>query len=97
MPDDPLTPEQDVPLNPVLAPHQGAPIPEETLITETLEQQGPPPADFASRPAVATLATGEEPLSAAAVAALTGSAEQLTQTNRTLEQAEGLDPDRSES
>lgn len=55
-------------------------------------EQGPPPADFAERPASGVPVLEGRPLDAAQVAALTGDASDTSEANIALQEAEGLDP-----
>lgn len=60
--------------------------------TQTAAEQGPPPADHASRPASGVEVTPHDGLSAAEVAAMTGGSEDSTDANIALEEAAGIDP-----
>lgn len=63
----------------------------------TVAEQGPLPADFATRPVPPTPAPAGEHLSAEQVAALVGSDETADETNRDLNAAEGNAPGLTES
>ncbi|WP_291423698.1 hypothetical protein [Deinococcus sp.] len=77
-------------LLPTLLPHTEQGVGQEA--DSLLAQQGPPPADFATRPVPPTPATAGEHLSAEQVVALVGSDETASDVNRTLESVEGIDP-----
>ncbi|SEJ59489.1 hypothetical protein SAMN04488058_11180 [Deinococcus reticulitermitis] len=55
-------------------------------------EQGPPPADFAERPASGVPVLEGEPLGAEQVTTLTGDASDTADANVALQEAEGLDP-----
>lgn len=63
--------------------------------TATPAAQGPAPADLAGREAPPVPPPSAEGLSAAEVSALVGEDAAVTETNRALDEAEGLDPDPS--
>ena len=84
--------DKTLPVDPNLAPHQP------DMTTEaTVAEQGPPPADYAERPESGAPTPGGERLSGAQVADLIGpdnaDAARVTDTNRALQEAEGIDPD----
>lgn len=58
---------------------------------EVVAEQGPPPADYAQRPASGVEVQPGEGLSAEQVAAMTGGAGEATDANVQLQQAQGLD------
>ena len=59
--------------------------------SEVVAEQGPPPADFAQRPASGVDVTPGEGLSAEQVTAMTGEAADATEANIELQEAQGLD------
>ena len=59
---------------------------------EVVAEQGPPPADFAQRPASGVDANSGQSLSAEQVAALTGGDTETADANAALKDAEGIDP-----
>lgn len=59
---------------------------------EVVAEQGPPPADFAQRPASGVDANSGQSLSAEQVAALTGGDTETADINAALKDAEGIDP-----
>lgn len=59
---------------------------------EVVAEQGPPPADFAQRPASGVSANSGQSLSAEQVAAMTGSDTEAADANAALKDAEGIDP-----
>ena len=60
--------------------------------SEVVAEQGPPPADFAQRPASGVDVTPHEGLSAEQVAAMTGGDADAADANAALKDAEGIDP-----
>ncbi|GGK24063.1 hypothetical protein GCM10008955_17060 [Deinococcus malanensis] len=76
-----------LPVNPTLRPHQSPPA------VHTPAEQGPAPADAATRPASGIVTQTGEGLSTDEVTALIGGADaSATETILSLETAEGLDP-----
>ena len=65
---------------------------EHAASSEVVAEQGPPPADFAQRPASGVDVTPGQSLSAEQVAAMTGGDAEAADTNTALKQNEGLDP-----
>lgn len=59
--------------------------------SEVVAEQGPPPADFAQRPASGVDVTPGEGLSAEQVTAMTGEAADATDANIELQETQGLD------
>lgn len=86
-----MTDQRDkiIPVDPTLSARQ--PDPQEESVKA---DQGPPPADYAGRPESGAPVPSGEPLSSAQVSGLLGQdAASVTDTNRALQQAEGIDPD----
>ena len=76
-----------LPVNATLRPHQSPPA------VHTPAEQGPTPADAATRPASGVVTRPGEGLSTDEVTALIGGADaSTTEVNLSLETAEGLDP-----
>lgn len=85
-----MTPNDPLPINPTLLPHTEQP-------ERPHAEQGPPPADFATRPVPPVRSAERSPLLASEVTALVGKDEEAVEVNQALLEAEGEEPDTSES